>query len=90
MENLLEYILKSSGLIAIFFLAYTLLLRKETFFKSNRWFLLLGLLTSVILPLVTFKKVIWVEPKQELTQWKNISEPMLAVADSFEINWFLV
>ncbi len=90
MENLLEYILKSSGLIAVFFLAYTFLLRKETFFSSNRWFLLFGLLTSVVLPLVTFKKVIWVEPTQAATQWKTISEPMPAVAESFEINWLLV
>ncbi len=90
MENLLEYILKSSGIIAVFFLAYTLLLRKETFFKTNRWFLLVGLLTSVLLPLVTFKKVIWVEPSQEFTPWKNISEPIPAVAESFEINWLLV
>ncbi len=90
MENLLEYILKSSGLTAVFFLAYTLLLRKETFFKTNRWFLLLGLITSVLLPLVTFKKVIWVETTQAVKQWETISEPMPAVADTFEINWLLV
>lgn len=90
MENLLEYHLKSSGLIALFFVAYTLLLRKETFFKSNRWFLLLGLLTSVLLPLVTFKKVIWVEPSVAVKQWQTISESMPAVGETFEINWLLV
>ena len=90
MENLLEYLLKSSGLIALFFVAYTLLLRKETFFKSNRWFLLLGLLTSVLLPLVTFKKVIWVEPSVAVTPWQTISESMPAVGETFEINWLLV
>ena len=61
MENLFFYLLKSSGLVAAFYLAYFLLLRKETFFNSNRWFLLSGLATSVILPLVTFEKVILVD-----------------------------
>ncbi len=90
MENLLEYIVKSSGLIAAFFLAYTLLLRKETFFRGNRWFLLLGLLTSVVLPLVTFEKVIWVAPSPTVTQWTALSNTIPTQAASIEINWYLV
>ena len=90
MENIVEYIVKSSGLIAAFFLAYTLLLKHETFFRGNRWFLLLGLLTSVLLPLVTFKKVIWVDPTPTITQWTPLSNTIPTQAESFEINWYLV
>ena len=33
-------------------LCYKLLFSKETFFESNRWFLLAGLISACILPLV--------------------------------------
>ena len=62
MENLLIYFLKANGLIILFYLMYVLFLRKETFFTSNRWYLISGLVLSLLLPLVTFTKIIWVEP----------------------------
>jgi hypothetical protein len=61
MELVFIYLLKCSGLIAVFYLAYHFLLRKETFFNSNRWFLLSGLFTSLLLPLFFIKKIIVVE-----------------------------
>ncbi|PBJ15630.1 M56 family metallopeptidase [Flavobacterium sp. ACN6] len=61
MEALFIFILKSSGLLAMFYFAYILLLRKETFFNSSRFFLIAGLITSIILPFVVYTKVIWVE-----------------------------
>ncbi|WP_298392168.1 M56 family metallopeptidase [Flavobacterium sp.] len=60
MEELVTYLLKSSGLLAAFFLAYYFLLRKETFFTSNRWFLLSGLATSILLPLFFITKIVYV------------------------------
>ncbi|WP_333810158.1 M56 family metallopeptidase [Flavobacterium sp.] len=62
MENLLLYFIKANGLIILFYLMYVIFLRKETFFTSNRWYLISGLLISLILPLITFTKIIWVEP----------------------------
>lgn len=61
METLFLYLAKSSGLIALFFLSYYFMLRKETFFTSNRWFLLAGLFTSILLPLFFIKRVVWIE-----------------------------
>jgi beta-lactamase regulating signal transducer with metallopeptidase domain len=61
MEQLFIYLIKSSGLIAVFYLAYHFLVRKETFFTSNRWFLIAGLFTSLLLPLFIIKKIIYVE-----------------------------
>ena len=72
MEAFYIYIIKSSGLIALFYLAYHFMLRKETFFTSNRWFLLLGLFTSVLLPLVVFTKIIWVEPTPLNYDWSSL------------------
>jgi hypothetical protein len=62
MEAIFIFFLKVNGFLTAFFLAYYFLLRKETFFNKNRWFLLLGLFASVLLPLITFTKTIWVEP----------------------------
>ncbi|RYJ38763.1 Peptidase M56, BlaR1 [Flavobacterium anhuiense] len=61
MEALFIFILKSSGLLAMFYFAYIFLLRKETFFNSSRWFLIAGLITSVVLPFVVYTKVVLVE-----------------------------
>ncbi|MFV8366399.1 M56 family metallopeptidase [Flavobacterium sp. XS1P27] len=72
MEAFYIYLIKSSGLIALFYLAYHFMLRKETFFTSNRWFLLLGLFTSVLLPLVIFTKIIWVEPTPVNYDWSSL------------------
>ncbi|CAA9203460.1 hypothetical protein FLA105534_04650 [Flavobacterium bizetiae] len=87
MEAFFIFIAKSSGLLVLFYCAYYFLLRKETFFNSNRWFLLAGLITSVVLPFLVYTKDIWVDPTPminlNLTQI-NISEP---VKESFQINW---
>lgn len=62
MESYLIYFAKVNGLLILFYLMYVLFLRKETFFTSNRWYLLTGLFVSVTLPLLTFTKTIWVAP----------------------------
>ena len=58
MEVLFQYILKSSVLLVLFYGCYRIFLRKETLFVSNRFFLLLGLLSSFILPFITINKTI--------------------------------
>ncbi|WP_426063161.1 M56 family metallopeptidase [Flavobacterium sp. DSP2-3-1] len=79
MESFYLYLLKSSGLITLFYLAYYFMLRKETFFTSNRWFLLLGLFTAVLLPLVVLTKIIWVEPTPVNYDWSSL--PINTIAD---------
>ncbi|WP_395063782.1 M56 family metallopeptidase [Flavobacterium sp.] len=61
MQEFFTYLIKSSGLIIAFFLAYHFLLRKETFFTSNRWFLLSGLVISALLPLFFIKRIVFIE-----------------------------
>jgi hypothetical protein len=89
METLFIYIAKSSGLIGLFYIAYYFLLRKETFFTTNRWYLLAGLFTSVILPWIVFTTIVWVEPTPTNFDWSKL--PMRPVQEeSFEITWYLV
>ncbi len=62
MEHFIIYMAKASGLTALFFAAYYIFLRKETFFTANRRYLILGLLTAIIMPALVYKKIVWVEP----------------------------
>ncbi|MGC6430288.1 MAG: M56 family metallopeptidase [Jejuia sp.] len=48
----MDYLLKASGIIAIFYLFYLLFLRKDTFYSANRIYLILGLLLTFLVPLV--------------------------------------
>ena len=74
----------------MFYLAYYFLLRKETFFNSNRWFLLAGLFTSVALPLVVFTKIVWVDPTPTHFDWSKIPMTTPVENEAFEINWYLL
>ncbi|MFH6769694.1 M56 family metallopeptidase [Gaetbulibacter aquiaggeris] len=48
----MEYLLKASAVTIIFYVFYKIFLQRDTFFESNRWFLLIGLITSGFIPLV--------------------------------------
>ncbi|NRR92762.1 hypothetical protein HSX10_14395 [Winogradskyella undariae] len=57
----MEYLLKASVVIAVFYLCYYLLLKKETFFQHNRWFLLIGLIIAIVFPLIVIPVYISIE-----------------------------
>ncbi len=103
MENFIIYMAKACGLIALFFLAYQTLLKKETFFNSNRWFLLAGLFTAVALPLLVYTKTVWIVPDpvsetltrtvtmEQLVLYKQYQQQLtdFATAEAAtSINWF--
>lgn len=52
--DLLVYLLKVSACTVLFFAFYLLVLNKLTFFKTNRFYLLLTLLISFIIPALSF------------------------------------
>ena len=54
MLNLVNYLLESGISLTLFTLVYVLLLRRETFFRTNRLFLLFSVLFSLLLPLLVF------------------------------------
>ncbi|MET0946260.1 MAG: M56 family metallopeptidase [Flavobacterium sp.] len=91
MEAFFTFIAKSSGLLVLFYFAYFFLLRKETFFNSNRWFLLAGLITSVVLPFVVYTKIVWVDPTPMPTQVMSDAIGYIPHStvqkEAFEINW---
>jgi TonB family protein len=55
MNNVVNFLLESGVSLAMLSLIYVLFLRKETFFRINRWFLLGSVLFSVILPIIKLR-----------------------------------
>jgi TonB family protein len=55
MNSAVNFIIESGVSLALLSLIYVLFLRKETFFKINRWFLLGSVLFSVILPIIKLR-----------------------------------
>ncbi|SHG79819.1 Signal transducer regulating beta-lactamase production, contains metallopeptidase domain [Flavobacterium micromati] len=90
MEALFIYLVKSSGLIALFYFGYYFLLRQETFFNSNRWFLQMGLFTALLLPLAVFTKTVIVEASTNTIDWSKIPVATSTNNQEFEINWYLI
>ncbi|MFG4002495.1 peptidase M56 [Flavobacterium aquidurense] len=93
MEPLFIFIAKSSGLLVLFYCAYYFLLSKETFFNSSRWFLLAGLITSVVLPFLIYTKIVWIDPapveNSTVSSISNYSKVYITHAienETFEIN----
>ncbi|WP_159802003.1 M56 family metallopeptidase [Flavobacterium sp. MK4S-17] len=96
MENLIIYLAKASGLVALFYIAYQALLRKETFFNTNRKFLVIGLVSAVILPLMVLTRTVWVEAAPKVDT-QPISAEQLAILQQYastqnnevaQTNWY--
>ncbi|GEM_PF-3905344 len=77
------YLIKVSGLLALFGLSYWSLLRKESFKNFNRKFLLFGLLLSFFLPLLQLETIEFVEaePKEAM-----VIESSKYKATNFQLN----
>ncbi|TXD81855.1 hypothetical protein ESY86_16655 [Subsaximicrobium wynnwilliamsii] len=66
----MDYLLKASAVLIIFYVCYYLFLRRETFFQTNRWFLLAGLVVSICIPFLVIPMYIEYVPL-DLTGFAN-------------------
>ncbi|SDS11427.1 BlaR1 peptidase M56 [Formosa sp. Hel1_31_208] len=58
----MDYLLKASAILIIFYVCYQLFLQRETFFQSNRLFLLSGLILACCLPFIVIPQYIEYTP----------------------------
>lgn len=63
MNEFILFFAKSSGVLLLFLGLYFLVLRKETFFNENRFFLLGGMIFSLIIPFLVITKYIKIPAK---------------------------
>lgn len=90
MESLLLYLLKSAGLLSIFYILYILLLKNDTSFITNRRFLLGGILASLILPAIYFTKKVFIKAPEILYSETPLNFTTLPESSSQEIDWWLI
>ncbi|WP_438969332.1 M56 family metallopeptidase [Nonlabens sp.] len=82
MEAIIDYLLKSAGVLSIFLLVYHFLLRRLTFFNANRWFLLAGIVASILFPLIEITQTVYVEqPEEVLYMPQQLATPMAMVLE---------
>ncbi len=58
----MEYLLKSTAILTIFYLFYKIFLQNETFFKSIRTYFLIGIISALILPTIVITKYLETSP----------------------------
>jgi TonB-dependent SusC/RagA subfamily outer membrane receptor len=79
------YLLKTGMWIGIFWLIYWLFLRRETFYRFNRHYLLVGLLLSFLIPLVQLKYSV------EISASLSFDMPVSSVeVQSVHFDWMFV
>lgn len=82
MEAIIDYLLKSAGVLSIFVLVYHFLLRRLTFFNANRWFLLVGIAASILFPLIEITQTVYVEqPEQMVYLPQQMATPMAIILE---------
>ena len=74
METIFGFLLRASLGMTLFYIVYWVFLRKETFYKATRWFLLAALLTAVILPLFPVRYTVLTEMNADTSVYKTIAE----------------
>ena len=62
MEALLQYLIKSTAVLALFFICFKTLLCNETFFTTKRVYLLVGVLSCLLLPFVVITNYLSIDP----------------------------
>jgi len=82
----MEYLLKSTAILVIFYLFYKIFLQNETFFKSIRTYFLIGITSALVLPSIVITKYAEVSPvifPDGVTFTENA-----AITPLDTINWF--
>lgn len=73
MHPFLYYFIKANGLLLFFWLFYRLFLHKETFYNTNRWYLLGSIAISIIAPFITFTKTVFIEASKPTIDWDQLA-----------------
>lgn len=89
METVFEYLLKSSGILGIFYAVYLLFLQKETLFKENRRFLLFGIFCALVCPFLTIPVYVEMVPTS-FTQIVSISESLPAASQKSGLDLWMI
>ena len=88
MEAFFTHLWKSAAIITIFYGFYKLVLHKETYFHSIRYFLLFGIVASLTLPFIFITKYITIESTQSILA--NTGSDITTIPFDTSINWLSI
>ncbi|MFD2518028.1 M56 family metallopeptidase [Salinimicrobium flavum] len=92
MQELIIYLLKSAGLISLFYAGYYFLLKDDTNFKTNRIFLLAGIITSLLLPSLEITRTVIVDTASVPIFFENASATSISTvpAEAAGTDWWQI
>ena len=80
----MEYFLKFSAIIVLFYVFYKLFLERETFFHSIRGYFLVGIFLAFTLPLVIIPEYIYIDPVFTSQMLQTAIDSQSQTAKSFD------
>ncbi|PTX59475.1 TonB-dependent receptor-like protein [Kordia periserrulae] len=90
MEDLLLYFTKSAGVLVLFLGLYFVILRRETFFQENRFFLLFGMLISLLLPFLVITRYIEIPVITQQVSGNFVVQASNIPAETSHFSWMSV
>ena len=91
---MVQYFIEAGLFQLIFLVVYELLLKKETFFQANRWYLITMPVLGFLLPLVEFESLQGLIPVEAITVmpevWLNPDTSSPTDTDGTPVNWWLL
>ena len=86
----MEYLIKSTAILSLFYIFYKLFLQNETFFQSIRSYFLIGVLTAIVLPFIIIPEYVVIESGSIPTQVLESSIAQVLESPKFDWNQFLL
>lgn len=91
MEEAIIHLLKSAGLMSLFYAGYFFLLKNDTSFKTNRFFLLAGIITSTLLPFLEITRTVKVKETSNAFLYESFSaEPYSTAVQPEALDWWKI
>lgn len=86
MEPLFEFLLRSSVAIALFYIVYWVFLRNETFYQANRWYFIVALGASVLLPLFPLRYAVPFEPGDTAIMFQALNDNFRSIQPDYSVS----
>ena len=91
--ELFDYILRSAGILTIFYVFYAVMLRKNTHFTAKRHYLFGGITAALLLPLFEYTKIIYIEIPSTVVSATSVLSPVdqaVIPSESLSVDWWEV
>ena len=86
----MEYLIKLTAILSLFYIFYKLFLQNETFFQSIRSYFLIGVLTAIVLPFIIIPEYVVIESVSIPTQVLEGSITQVLESPKLDWNQFLL